>query len=53
MSCTVTASSGTAALDQAACDLFQRADPLPAVRADYPGDILDLVLPISYTYVTR
>jgi protein TonB len=53
LSCTVVATSGTRALDQAACDLFRRADPLPAVPGDYPGDLLDLVLPISYTYVVR
>ena len=53
LSCMVVATSGTRALDQAACDLFRRADPLPAVPGDYPGDLLDLVLPISYTYVVR
>jgi protein TonB len=53
LSCAVVSSSGTAALDQAACDLFKRADPLPAVPGDYPGDMLDLVLPVSYSYLVR
>ena len=49
----VVGSSGSAALDQAARDMIKAAEPLPPVPDQYPGDVLDLVIPINYTYVVR
>ena len=51
MSCpmTVAGSSGWAALDEEARDLIRRAQPLPPVPADYPGETLDLVVPVVFS----
>ena len=45
----VVGSSGSVALDEAARDLIRRAQPLPPVPADYPGDTLDLIVPVVFS----
>ncbi len=45
----VAGSSGSAALDEAARDLIRRAQPLPPVPPDYPGETLDLVVPVVFS----
>jgi len=40
--------SGIASLDQEGLDLLQRAQPLPALPADQPGETLELVVPIQF-----
>jgi protein TonB len=45
----IAGSSGSAALDEAARDLIRRAQPLPPVPADYPGDRLDLIVPVVFS----
>ena len=41
-------SSGSTALDGEARDLIQRAQPLPALPADFARDTLDLVVPVEF-----
>jgi len=41
-------SSGVASLDQEGLDLLQRAQPLPALPKDQPGETLELVVPIQF-----
>jgi len=38
-----------AVLDEAARDLIRRAQPLPPVPADYPGERLDLIVPVVFS----
>ncbi len=45
----IAGSSGSVALDEAARDLIRRAQPLPPVPADYPGETLDLVVPVVFS----
>jgi periplasmic protein TonB len=45
----VTGSSGWADLDNEARDLLRRAQPLPAVPKDYPGETLDLIVPVVFS----
>ena len=42
-------SSGYAALDDEALALIQRAQPLPALPADYPTRTLDAVVPVEFS----
>jgi protein TonB len=41
-------SSGVASLDQEGLELLQRAQPLPPLPSDQPGETLDLVVPIQF-----
>ncbi len=41
-------SSGHALLDQETLDLFQRAQPLPALPEDMPQQQIELVVPLRY-----
>ena len=41
-------SSGVASLDQEGLDLLARAQPLPPLPSDQPGESLDLVVPIQF-----
>lgn len=42
-------SSGNAVLDQAAIDMVRRANPVPAVPANYPsGTLIEFLIPISF-----
>ncbi len=43
-------STGHAALDRAAVDMIRRANPVPAVPADYPagGDVLEFLIPVNF-----
>jgi protein TonB len=41
-------SSGVAALDQEGLELLQRAQPLPPLPSDQPGETLDIVVPIQF-----
>jgi protein TonB len=41
-------SSGNAALDQEALDLLTRAQPLPPLPQDQPGESLDLTVPVNF-----
>jgi protein TonB len=45
----VAGSSGWADLDNEARDLIRRAQPLPPLPKDYPGETLDLILPIVFS----
>jgi protein TonB len=45
-------SSGRPVLDNEALALIQRAQPLPALPADYPTRTLDAVVPIEF-YLDR
>ncbi len=45
----VVGSSGSPALDEAARALIRRAQPLPPVPADYPGETLDLIVPVVFS----
>jgi len=45
----IAGSSGSVALDEAARDLIRRAQPLPPVPADYPGERLDLIVPVVFS----
>ncbi len=49
LSSAVRGGSGSAALDAAAKDMIRRADPLPAPPASYPGEHLELVLPVTFS----
>ncbi|MBR2817045.1 MAG: energy transducer TonB, partial [Reyranella sp.] len=40
--------SGVAALDQEGLELLQRAQPLPALPSDQPGESLEIVVPIQF-----
>jgi len=40
--------SGVASLDQEGLDLLQRAQPLPPLPSDQPGESLELVVPIQF-----
>ena len=40
--------SNVASLDQEGLDLLQRAQPLPPLPSDQPGETLDLVVPIQF-----
>lgn len=48
LSCTVSGSSGSVTLDEAALAMVRRAEPLPAAPADYPGETLDLIVPVRF-----
>ncbi len=42
-------SAGLAVFDEAALDMIQRANPVPAVPADYPaGNLVEFLIPISF-----
>src|SRR5258708_2525414 len=41
-------SANVASLDQEGLDLLQRAQPLPALPADQPGETLELIVPIQF-----
>lgn len=43
-------STGHALLDRAAVDMIRRANPVPAVPADYPagGDVLEFLIPVNF-----
>jgi protein TonB len=45
----VSASSGSAELDDAALAMIRDAQPLPPVPASYPGTVLDFVLPVVFS----
>ena len=45
----VAGSSGWADLDNEALGLIRRAQPLPPLPKDYPGETLDLILPIVFS----
>jgi protein TonB len=45
----VSGSSGSASLDEEARAMIRRAQPLPPPPADYPGDTLDLVVPLVFS----
>lgn len=45
---TVDRSTGEAMLDQAALDMVRRANPFPALPAEYAGDGFEFVAPIQY-----
>ncbi len=45
----VVGSSGWADLDNEALDLIQRAQPLPPIPKDYPGETLDLIVPVVFS----
>jgi len=49
LSYNIAGSSGSSALDNEALELIRRADPLPAVPPDYPGNTLNLVVPIIFS----
>jgi protein TonB len=49
LSYNIAGSSGSSALDNEALDLIRRADPLPAMPAEYPGNTLNLVVPIIFS----
>lgn len=40
--------SGHASLDQEGLELLQRAQPLPALPPDQPGDTLELIVPVQF-----
>ena len=42
-------SSGSAALDEEAVALVRRAEPLPPMPADMPGDTITLTVPVSFS----
>jgi len=42
-------SSGVSAIDRAALDMIRRANPMPAVPADYPsGSLIEFLIPIGF-----
>jgi protein TonB len=41
-------SANAASLDQEGLDLLQRAQPLPALPSDQPGETLELIVPIQF-----
>jgi protein TonB len=42
-------SAGTDALDRAAVDMIRRANPVPAIPADYPaGNLIEFLIPITF-----
>ena len=45
----VAGSSGWADLDNEARALIVRAQPLPPVPKDYPGEALDLIVPVVFS----
>ena len=45
----VAGSSGWADLDDEARELIRRAQPLPPVPKDYPGETLDLIVPVVFS----
>jgi protein TonB len=45
----VVGSSGSASLDDEARAMIQRAQPLPPPPPDFPGDILDLIVPVVFS----
>jgi protein TonB len=49
LSYSVARSSGFVPLDNEALALIVRAQPLPPVPADYPGDRLDLIVPLVFS----
>lgn len=48
LSARVERSAGIASLDQEGLDLLQRAQPLPPLPADQPGESLELIVPIQF-----
>jgi periplasmic protein TonB len=44
--------SGVAILDQEGLDLLQRAQPLPPLPSDQPGESLELLVPVQF-YLKR
>ena len=49
VSCEIAKSSGRPVLDAEALALIQRAQPLPAIPADFPTRTLDAVVPIEFS----
>lgn len=49
LSLQLASSSGWSDLDDEALNLITRAQPLPPVPADYPGETLDLIVPIVFS----
>jgi periplasmic protein TonB len=45
----VAAASGFAALDQAALETIQKAQPFPPPPADLPGDLFSFTVPVAYS----
>ncbi len=47
---TLERSTGHAELDRAAVDMIRRANPVPAVPADYPagGEVLEFLIPVNF-----
>ncbi len=42
-------STGYQVLDRAAIDMIRRANPVPAVPADYPkGDLMEFLIPVGF-----
>ena len=41
-------SSGVASLDQEGLDLLRRSQPLPPLRADQPGESVELIVPVQF-----
>jgi protein TonB len=48
LSARVERAAGIASLDQEGLDLLQRAQPLPPLPADQPGESLELIVPIQF-----
>jgi protein TonB len=48
--CEIAKSSGRPILDAEALALIQRAQPLPALPADFPARTLDAVVPIAFSF---
>ena len=49
LSCDIAQSSGRPVLDAEALALIRRAQPLPALPADYPTPTLDAIVPIAFS----
>ncbi len=41
-------SSGNAALDAEALEMLQRAQPLPPLPSDQPGESLEIAVPVNF-----
>ena len=46
----VVGSSGFASLDAEARQMIRRADPFPPVPPEYPGESLDLIVPVVFSF---
>ncbi len=49
LSARIERSAGFATLDQEGLDLLQRAQPLPPLPADQPGESLELIVPVQFS----